>query len=105
MAGYATGVPALQNAAKDIMDTNGNVQGILNNLRNTIDGLAPAWKGSAADAFTNLMNRFNDDAAKLQEALVGIAEQITGTVQTYVQQEEEQSSEMSTILGRLGGGA
>ncbi|RKT57718.1 WXG100 family type VII secretion target [Saccharothrix australiensis] len=105
MTGYATGVPALENAAKDIMDTNANVQGVLNNLRNTIDGLAPAWKGSAADAFNNLMTRFNDDAAKLQEALVGIAEQITGTVQTYVQQEEEQSSEMSTIMGRLGGGA
>ncbi|WP_246019298.1 WXG100 family type VII secretion target [Saccharothrix australiensis] len=98
-------MPALENAAKDIMDTNANVQGVLNNLRNTIDGLAPAWKGSAADAFNNLMTRFNDDAAKLQEALVGIAEQITGTVQTYVQQEEEQSSEMSTIMGRLGGGA
>ncbi|MEV0678493.1 WXG100 family type VII secretion target [Actinosynnema sp. NPDC050436] len=105
MAGYATGVPALENAAKDIMGTNENVQGILRNLGSTIDGLAPAWKGSAADAFNNLMLRFNDDAAKLQEALVAIAEQITGSVQTYVQQEEEQAQEMSTITGRLGGGA
>ncbi|MFD1152076.1 WXG100 family type VII secretion target [Saccharothrix hoggarensis] len=103
MSGYATGIPELQNAAKDIMSTNEAVQGTLNNLRNTIDSVSGAWKGSAADAFNKLMERFNDDAAKLQEALVSIAEQITGTTQTYVQQEEEQAQEMSQIAGRLGG--
>ncbi|PSL54746.1 WXG100 family type VII secretion target [Saccharothrix carnea] len=103
MAGYATGIPELENAAKDIMSTNDGVQGILNNLRNTIDSVSGAWKGEAATAFGRLMERFNDDAAKLQEALVSIAEQITGTTQTYVQQEQEQAQEMSQIMGRLGG--
>ncbi|MDU0290688.1 WXG100 family type VII secretion target [Saccharothrix longispora] len=103
MSGYATGVPQLQNAATDIMNVNDQTQATLNQLRNTIDAVSGAWRGSAADAFKNLMDRFNTDAAKLQEALVSIAEQISGATQTYVQQEEEQAAEMSNIMGRLGG--
>ncbi|WP_433265741.1 WXG100 family type VII secretion target [Actinosynnema sp. CS-041913] len=103
MTGYATGVPELMRASEDVMNTNESVQAVLNQLRNTIDTVSGAWKGTAADAFNSLMARFNDDAAKLQEALVGIAEQISGTTQTYVQEEEQQAQEMSTIMGRLGG--
>ncbi|MGM1059056.1 WXG100 family type VII secretion target [Saccharothrix sp. Mg75] len=103
MSGYATGVPELTNAATDIMNVNDQTQATLNQLRSTIDTVSGAWKGSAADAFGRLMDRFNADAAKLQEALVSIAEQISGATQTYVQQEEEQAAEMSNIMGRLGG--
>ena len=103
MAGYATGAPELQGAAKDIVSTNESVQGVLGQLGNTIDGLAPAWKGAAAEAFTKLMVRFNEDADKLQKALLDIATQMDETATTYIQQEEEQGSEMSNIANRLGG--
>ncbi|ACU40366.1 WXG100 family type VII secretion target [Actinosynnema pretiosum subsp. pretiosum] len=104
MAGYSTGTPELQNAARDITNTNGNVQGILGQLRSTVDSLAPAWVGNAADSFNKLIERFNDDARKLNEALLAIANEMDSTAATYIQQEEEQAQEMSTIANRLGGG-
>ncbi|QFZ23436.1 WXG100 family type VII secretion target [Saccharothrix syringae] len=102
MAGFSTGHEELVQAGKDIVDTNGNVQGILNNLEGTVEALASTWSGSARIAFDKLMERFNADAAKLQKALLDIAEQMSGTAATYMEQEEQQSQEMSTILGRLG---
>ncbi|WP_158844786.1 WXG100 family type VII secretion target [Saccharothrix deserti] len=105
MAGYQTGSPELFQAAKDIVSTNEGVQNILAQLRNTVDGLSSAWVGSAADAFNKLIQRFDEDAKKLQDALLAIAEQMDETATTYVQEEEAQSQEMSQIAGRLGGGA
>ncbi|GGP58314.1 WXG100 family type VII secretion target [Saccharothrix coeruleofusca] len=104
MAGYATGTPQLQQAAKDITNTNANVQGILGQLRSTVDGLAGVWVGTAADSFNKLIERFNEDARKLNEALLAIAGQMDETAVTYIQQEEEQAQEMSKIAGRLAGG-
>ncbi|MEV8436990.1 WXG100 family type VII secretion target [Actinosynnema sp. NPDC051121] len=103
MAGYETGSQELFDAAKDIVSTNNNVQGVLGQLGNTIDGLSGAWSGGAALAFQKLMERFREDADKLQKALLDIADQMDGSAQTYVQQEEEQAQEMSAITNRLGG--
>jgi WXG100 family type VII secretion target len=103
MAGYSTGHQELVGAAKDIVSTNGNVQGVLGQLGGTIDGLSGAWQGGAAIAFQKLMERFREDADKLQKALLDIAEQMDGSAATYIQQEEEQAQEMSAITNRLGG--
>ncbi|MFI9007253.1 WXG100 family type VII secretion target [Actinosynnema sp. NPDC053489] len=103
MAGYSTGHVELVNAAKDIVSTNQNVQGVLGQLGNTIDGLSSAWAGGAAVAFQKLMERFREDADKLQKALMDIAEQMDGSAATYLQQEEEQAQAMSSITNRLGG--
>ena len=103
MAGYETGSQELFDAAKDIVSTNNNVQGVLGQLGGTIDGLSSAWAGGAAIAFNKLMERFREDADKLQKALLDIADQMDGSAQTYVQQEEEQAQEMSAITNRLGG--
>ncbi|GAB2994709.1 WXG100 family type VII secretion target [Actinosynnema sp. NPDC050801] len=102
MAGYSTGHPELIGAAKDIVSTNEGIQGILGQLGSTIDGLAPAWKGGAAEAFAKLMERFREDADKLQKALMDIAEQMDQGAATYLAQEEEQAAEMSNITSRLG---
>lgn len=105
MSGFGTGHAELIGAAKDIVSTNESVQGVLSNVRNTVDALSGAWAGSAAVAFGNLMERFTADADKLQKALLDIAEQMSGTAATYLEQEEEHSQSMSSIMGRLGGGA
>lgn len=102
MAGYGTGTDELIGAAKDIVSTNGNVQAVLGQLGGTIDGLSGAWAGGAAIAFQKLMERFREDADKLQKALMDIAEQMDGSAATYIQQEEEQAQEMSVITNRLG---
>ncbi|HEV7907965.1 MAG TPA: WXG100 family type VII secretion target [Pseudonocardiaceae bacterium] len=102
MAGYATGTQELKTAAQDILNVDESVQGVLRQLRGTIDGLSGVWAGAAAQAFNSLMQRFDDDAAKLQRALRDIAEQISGTADIYQQQEEEHSGSLGSISNRLG---
>ncbi|XVV03255.1 WXG100 family type VII secretion target [Actinosynnema sp. CA-248983] len=104
MAGYTTGTPELIQAAKDIISVDESVQGILGQVRSTVDGVSASWAGQAATAFQTLMTRFDEDARKLQEALRGIAEQISGTAEIYARQEEEQNQSMSSLTSRLAGG-
>ncbi|GGM51531.1 hypothetical protein GCM10012275_23020 [Longimycelium tulufanense] len=104
MAGsYTTDSATMQQAGNDIANTNQEIQGLLSNLRGQIEPLQSAWKGQAATAFHNLMERWNTDAKKLNDALMAISEMMGASAKSYVQQEEEQSQSMNSILGALGG--
>ena len=87
--------------AKHIADVNDQTQGTLRQVGSTVDTLKSSWKGSAATAFDNLMLRFHDDASKVQEALMAIAEQISSSADVYARNEEEQQQSMSSITSRL----
>ncbi|MET1071794.1 MAG: WXG100 family type VII secretion target [Umezawaea sp.] len=89
-------------AGQDIVSTGEEIDGILKNLNNIIDAINGTWSGAAKDAFTVLNTRFDEDARKLNEALKEIAEQVTGSANLYVQQQEEQAQQMSSITSRLG---
>jgi WXG100 family type VII secretion target len=105
MSAFETGHAELVKAAEDIVNVDEEVQATLNQLRGTVETLSGAWAGSAAVAFTNMMERFNADADKLHKALIDIAEQMSGTAATYLQQDQDQDQVMSSISARLGGGA
>jgi WXG100 family type VII secretion target len=87
--------------AKHIADVNEATQGTLRQVGSTVDTLAGSWKGTAATAFSNLMARFHDDARKVQEALMAIAEQIATSSEVYARNEQEQEQSMTGIAGRL----
>jgi WXG100 family type VII secretion target len=100
--GYGLSEEELAQASKDVADVNEQTQSQLRTLRGQLEPLASAWQGAAATAFMQLMARFDEDAAKIQQALGQIGESLHASYTTYVQQEEEQSSSMSNITGRLG---
>jgi WXG100 family type VII secretion target len=102
MAGYTTGVPELIQAGKNMEDANANLQSELSQLAGSVEGIAGAWKGSASQAFTTLMGRFQEDAKKLNDSLQNIAEQIAGSADVYQRQEEEAAQSISAITGALG---
>jgi len=102
MAGLATGSQELLTAGQDIVNTGDQIDGILKSLNGIIDAVAGSWSGNAYDAFQVLNTRFDEDAKKLNQALKEIAEQMTGGANLYIQQQEEQSQAMNSILGRLG---
>ena len=102
MAGYTATAEELAGLAKQILDVDSQTQGTLRSVANTVETVRGTWSGSAATAFSALMERFNADAAKLQEALRGIAEQMDASSTTYAQQEEEATQLSSTITNRLG---
>lgn len=102
MSGYAATSEELAALAKRIIQVDGDTQATLRNVRSTVDTVRGTWSGAAATAFGALMERFGDDAAKLQEALRGIAEQMDSSATTYAQQEEEATNLSSAISNRLG---
>src|SRR3712207_1389666 len=97
MSGYTASADELAALAKRIIDVDSQTQGTLRNVRNTVDTVKGTWSGAAANAFGSLMSRFDADAAKLQEALRGIAEQVDSSAATYARQEEE-ATQLSTQI-------
>lgn len=82
-------------------DVNSQLQSNLRNIASEVEGVAGAWVGSASSAFQTLMNRFHEDATKLNQDLLQISQAVTGNKTAYVQQEQEQESQMNRILGGL----
>ncbi|HEY8372866.1 MAG TPA: WXG100 family type VII secretion target [Pseudonocardiaceae bacterium] len=103
MSGYTTDSATMQQAANDVANINGEIQGQLQTLLNQIAPLESAWKGEASKAFHQLIERWQNDARKLNDALMAISEQLGGASQTYLQQEEEQAAAMNSIAAGLEG--
>jgi WXG100 family type VII secretion target len=92
----------MQAAANHVAEVNQSVQGQLSALRNQLAPLAGAWKGQAATAFGVLMERWDNDARNLNEALNSIGEQIRGSGSTYAQADEAENQTYTRISQALG---
>lgn len=101
-SGFAASPEELDTLVSDIRNVNDTTQSILNSVRSTVDTVGASWKGQAQQAFATLMERYNTDAQKLQEALLTIADGISGTSTTMKQTEDEQGGSMNSIMNRLG---
>ncbi|MBV7294691.1 WXG100 family type VII secretion target [Corynebacterium sp. TAE3-ERU12] len=62
---------------------NAEVQGELNRLRGTVDGLAGQWQGQAKTAFDDLMVRWDMAAQQLSGALGDISETIRANSRSF----------------------
>lgn len=103
MSGFTASPEELEQLCKDIRANSEDTQAALKEAYNSADGLSSSWVGDAKKAFDSLLDRFKADADKLREAQRVIADGVGGTAQTMVEQEEEQSQQMSQIMNRLGG--
>jgi WXG100 family type VII secretion target len=103
--GYVGTVEDFTIAQQRVTDVNSSVQATIKQVADTVMGLQGVWAGSAATAFQNLMIRFNDDATKLNEALLAIAEQLGAAGGTYQAQEDSKLESFGGLSGRLDGGA
>lgn len=98
MAGFQAGSQELMQAAKRMDETNQALQANLKQVESAAESVEGAWRGSAAAAFQQLIQRYSADAKKLQESLRGIKDNIEGTARTTQQTEDEASSGISSIL-------
>jgi len=92
----------MQEAANHVAEVNQSVQGQLSGLRSQLAPLAGAWTGQAASAFQMLMERWDNDARSLNEALNSIGEQIRGSGTTYAQADESENQSYTRISQALG---
>lgn len=94
---YSTTPAELMEKARDITITQGNVQAELAALQNYVVGLAPIWGGVAAATFQQLMRDWDTHAAKLQQALLGIAHGLQRTADNYVQGEQANLANLNSV--------
>ena len=92
----------MTSAANHVAQVNQSVQSQLSGLRNQLAPLAGAWKGQAASAFAVLMERWDNDARNLNQALNSIGEQIRGSGTTYAQADEAENQSYTRISQALG---
>ncbi|HEU5429273.1 MAG TPA: WXG100 family type VII secretion target [Actinocrinis sp.] len=103
MAGaYTTDAATMQKAAQQVQQVSEEIGSELNSLMSNLEPVAASWKGNAASAFQQLMERWRQDASKLQQALAEIAQMLEQTNKSYSQAEENNSSQISAILKGLG---
>jgi len=101
-SGFGTTTEEMQRAGDHVLSVNQAIQADLSVLRSQLAPLAGLWRGAASMQFHRLMQRWDADAAQLNEALRGIGERIRGSAHSYQQQEDVQQAEMSTITAALG---
>jgi WXG100 family type VII secretion target len=92
----------MQKAASQIRQTSDEINGELRSLLSLIEPLASQWRGEASTAFHQLIDRWNQDANKLTQALVGIADAMDSSHTNYSTSEEQNRSQIANIMSGLG---
>jgi WXG100 family type VII secretion target len=103
MEGYQTGHPELKSAAEELVNGNSDLMQQLSQLATAVDGVAGQWTGAAHTAFNTLMGKFQADAKTLNDKLLVIAENVSGSADAYQRQEEQASESLSQISTALEG--
>lgn len=97
MSGFKGDVAAFSRIHKQVEEKNADVNGEIGRLRSNIEGSMPGWQGEAATAFRNLMNRFDENARNLNQALSGIGELLQNAGSKYEAQEIQETESMSQL--------
>lgn len=103
MTGYQTGAPELKSAAQELETANADLMNELKMLNNSVEQVSGQWVGAAKTAFDNLQLRFSEDAKTLNDKLIVIAHEVSGSADAYTAQEEQASQSLSAITSTLDG--
>jgi 6 kDa early secretory antigenic target len=60
-----------------------SIQGVLNDLQNTIRPLQATWSGASDDEYTSVQNRWNNDMAQMQSMLNQYSQSVNDASDTY----------------------
>lgn len=88
-------------ASSKAQDTAQQVQGELGKLRGTVSGISASWAGQAQRAFGSLMERWDVDAKKLNDALLAISENLAAAGKGYGATDEDHSASLHRVAGTL----
>jgi WXG100 family type VII secretion target len=88
-------------AAQAVQQTVQDIQAEMRSLQSAVEPLGSSWKGSAYQAFQQLMQRFQDDGTKLTQALDAIGQAISANDKNYQATEQQNQSSISKLLSGL----
>lgn len=96
---FRTEAEVMLATAGRVDDTNNEVQSELTRLRGVVDTVRASWAGSAQVSFDALMNRWNNSARQLQEALASISENIRANARSFDAVEADNAAAFSNVGG------
>ncbi|MFC5141241.1 WXG100 family type VII secretion target [Actinomycetospora rhizophila] len=100
--GFGTQTDVMVSVAGRLETINGELQGQLRSLQGRLEPLVADWQGQGSTAFQGTMVRWQIDAKRINDALLGIAERVRSGAGRYAANEAEAAS-MLNVLGDAGG--
>jgi WXG100 family type VII secretion target len=101
-AQFGATLDVMAQAAVHVGTVNEEIAALLATLLAQLEPIASSWKGAASGAFQNLHQRWNADARKLNAALGGIAESLSGTHRRYTAAEDSNTAAVNRVAGLIG---
>ena len=92
---------ALAQGVSAIESTYNALQGHFRRLEGDLSTIGSSWQGSASVQFTQLMQQWQDNAAKVNEALQELADNLRGTDKAMQANEADTEGSFAQILGGL----
>lgn len=89
---FKTDVQTMNNAANNVDRINGDVQGELGRLQGVVQDVAASWKGDAQNSFAGLMERWNDNARELRNALSSISDNLRANASGFDEAEAQNAA-------------
>src|SRR5690606_35147901 len=94
---------ALRQGAEAVSTAKQNIQSQIKNVRGEIEQLSGFWSGSAAVAFTQLLNNWDGQATKLNDVLVNLEDALRGTERDQAASEEAHQQTISGLGSMMSG--
>jgi WXG100 family type VII secretion target len=95
-------LPTMQGASQHVFQVNDNIQSQLTGLLTRLEPLQGAWKGTGANSFHSLIERWHQDASQLNTVLRSIGERLGQTHTNISNTEGEVGQSFTAINNRLG---
>jgi ESAT-6 family protein len=101
VAQYTTSQEAMQQGAAKVDDATNQIQGHIQTLRGEVETMMSGWRGEAAGSFVQVHEAFEQQAAKINNALRQMHESLLATHSTYGTQESNQTQTLSGLAGQI----
>ncbi|AKE40611.1 WXG domain-containing protein [Corynebacterium kutscheri] len=100
MALFRTESDVMIATAGRVDGTNNEVQAELTRLRGVVDSVRGAWAGQAQVSFDSLMQRWNQSATELQQALQAISDNIRSNARNFDSVEADNAQAFANVGGQ-----
>ena len=101
MADQRAAEGALKQGFAAVESTKADIDSHLKRLEGDLSTIGSSWQGAASVQFTQLMQQWQDNARKINEALQELADNLRGTHQSMEANEADTKSTFSQLLGGL----
>ena len=96
---FATEADAMVATAGRVDTVNNEVQSESTRLQGTVDGVRANWHGNAPVSFDNLMQRYQQSANELQNALAAISDNIRSNAHHFDDMEAQNAQAFNNVGG------